>query len=134
MTYLEHHGILGMHWGIRRYQNPDGTLTPEGKAHYQKQLDKAVRKENDSYKIHSKASDQFNKELKNINAKKYDYYGEKYYTDLDKAWKNIYGTMLKEKYGDIAGKLYKDEKEWLRKFDTYDQFESTIEEYRKLGK
>lgn len=29
--YLEHHGILGQKWGIRRYQNPDGTLTPEGK-------------------------------------------------------------------------------------------------------
>lgn len=28
---LMHFGILGMHWGIRRYQNPDGTLTPEGK-------------------------------------------------------------------------------------------------------
>lgn len=29
--YLAHHGILGMKWGIRRYQNKDGTLTPEGK-------------------------------------------------------------------------------------------------------
>lgn len=28
---LEHHGILGMHWGIRRYQNKDGTYTEEGK-------------------------------------------------------------------------------------------------------
>lgn len=32
--YLEHHGILGMKWGIRRYQNPDGTLTPEGRLRY----------------------------------------------------------------------------------------------------
>lgn len=28
---LCHHGIKGMKWGIRRYQNEDGTLTPEGK-------------------------------------------------------------------------------------------------------
>ena len=32
--YLEHHGIKGMHWGIRRYQNADGSLTEEGKRRY----------------------------------------------------------------------------------------------------
>lgn len=32
--YLAHHGILGMKWGIRRYQNPDGSLTAEGKLRY----------------------------------------------------------------------------------------------------
>lgn len=31
--YLAHHGILGMKWGVRRYQNKDGTLTAEGRRH-----------------------------------------------------------------------------------------------------
>ena len=35
-TYLAHHGILGMKWGVRRYQNPDGSLTAAGKARYYK--------------------------------------------------------------------------------------------------
>ena len=31
--YLMHHGIKGMRWGIRRYQNKDGSLTNAGKKH-----------------------------------------------------------------------------------------------------
>jgi len=32
--YLEHHGILGQRWGVRRFQNPDGSLTKAGQKRY----------------------------------------------------------------------------------------------------
>ena len=34
--FLAHYGVLGMHWGVRRYQNDDGTLTVEGRQRYSK--------------------------------------------------------------------------------------------------
>lgn len=31
--YISHHGILGQKWGVRRYQNKDGSLTSAGRLH-----------------------------------------------------------------------------------------------------
>lgn len=31
---LYHHGVKGQKWGLRQYQNPDGSLTPAGREHY----------------------------------------------------------------------------------------------------
>ena len=45
---LMHYGVKGMRWGVRRYQNADGTLTDAGKRKqakaYQKELNKAEEK------------------------------------------------------------------------------------------
>ena len=49
---LMHHGILGMKWGVRRYQNKDGSLTPAGK----KKAKSEIPLHEDYAKNHSKKS------------------------------------------------------------------------------
>lgn len=47
-TYLAHHGIKGMKWGVRRYQNTDGSLTPTGKKRYDRDILDNLGKKKDS--------------------------------------------------------------------------------------
>lgn len=52
--YICHFGVLGMHWGIRRYQNPDGTLTAAGKKRYSKERTKDIQSAVKNTKAYSK--------------------------------------------------------------------------------
>lgn len=44
---LYHHGVKGMRWGVRRFQNRDGTLTAEGKQHLLRKSSSYHEKHND---------------------------------------------------------------------------------------
>lgn len=46
--YLVHYGILGQKWGLRRFQNEDGTLTEEGKKRYDKTPESETWKKSDA--------------------------------------------------------------------------------------
>jgi len=59
--YLTHHGIKGQRWGVRRFQNEDGTLTPLGVKRYQKLDEKWVK--NKSSNIYKKALKGSRKEM-----------------------------------------------------------------------
>ena len=70
-SYLMHHGILGQKWGVRRFENPDGTLTEAGKKRYGKgkltesNNDFVIKKGSKIYRISN------NKEDKTYDNKKY---------------------------------------------------------------
>ena len=89
-SYLAHHGIKGQKWGVRRFQNEDGSLKQDGKkqlnlrrrlTHDKKELilKKAVEKNTEKIKIYDQEHKEWKEEegrvkrLKNEYVKKANY-------------------------------------------------------------
>lgn len=92
---LYHHGILGQKWGIRRYQNPDGSLTAEGKKRYYNSDNtlneygkKRIKKEIDSKKL-----------LLNESSRKLPFYKQRVEANVDFAI-DVYNNYTSKRYND----------------------------------
>lgn len=101
---LCHHGIKGMHWGVRRYQNPDGSYTSEGRKRYE---------------IASQASEYSKRQAKRarLNAKDYRNatreYKKKYIDNPNgqKKWlKDMYGSDYKNHSKNVKKSINEDYK------------------------
>lgn len=76
---MRHHGILGQKWGVRRYQNSDGSLTDEGKKRYltsyRSDKESIIKKGSHLYRISSNKNDLGKDKIyANIDDKDADFY------------------------------------------------------------
>ena len=96
---LYHHGVIGMKWGVRRYQNPDGTLTAEGRRH----LGRSV-----SGNAHRVAAG-----IYNLNAKTYNKLGNKTLASMNKAAAKA--SLKKAEAADSEAQKKRDERAAVKK-------------------
>ena len=108
-NYIEHHGIKGMHWGVRRYQNPDGSLTAAGRKRYgyREQDIKRFKSSNEASRrsISKNQSDLDDLNKNGTNSKIF----KKAYGDFDdKTFEEMYGATKKEALVDMKNETRKD--------------------------
>ncbi len=70
--YLMHYGVKGMKWGVRRYQNKDGSLTAEGKEQkmYADRTRRSAKTKEDMDRLYNKLSREDKKLLGDDNGAK----------------------------------------------------------------
>ena len=97
-----HYGVTGQKWGVRRYQNPDGSLTPEGRQHYGlggSQVEAMKADISSMYKKNGKAKGMKASSL----MKTKEAYKQSKYDQIDEDTKEEYeNRILKMKSGDKA--------------------------------
>lgn len=144
-NYLAHYGIKGQKWGIRRFQNSDGTLTAAGQRRYSKELAKSIKKsgvwsrsKETEKLIKDKITSEDLKTIQNSSHKyreaaieldKHDFYKSKEYQDSQK---KAYSETLKyfEKYDPGYLKTIKDQSDDLLAFhDFRKMYEGYDDEY-----
>lgn len=105
---LIHYGILGQKWGVRRYQNKDGTLTNAGKKRYDSEMDK-LKKEERILKNKQRTKAKFDnleskrKEIDELRKKIDD--SKKKNVDNDESKKKSYKSMSDEELRAVVNRM-----------------------------